>query len=138
LLYNKKRRTKAGNGEPSSTRRNQKQSSYSSNTELLVHKKHKSISIVFLVVNTAPCYLVFLVVNNIPECLGICLLDIYSLFVWLHLISSLAFDSTCKYFFRVHAKSFEGDLMLSSLMFVNTAPCYLAASGKAFHCSSEL
>ncbi|KAJ7004881.1 hypothetical protein NC653_009654 [Populus alba x Populus x berolinensis] len=32
-------------GEPSSTRRNQKQSSYSSNTEL-VHKKHKSISIV--------------------------------------------------------------------------------------------
>ncbi|KAJ7004878.1 hypothetical protein NC653_009651 [Populus alba x Populus x berolinensis] len=26
-------------GEPSSTRRNQKQSSYSSNTELLVHKK---------------------------------------------------------------------------------------------------
>jgi hypothetical protein len=47
LLYNKKRRTKARNGEPSSTRRNQKQSSFSSNTELLVHKKHKSISIVF-------------------------------------------------------------------------------------------
>ncbi|KAJ7004877.1 hypothetical protein NC653_009650 [Populus alba x Populus x berolinensis] len=40
-------------------------------------------------------------------------------------------DEQYGHLFEIIRRSFEGEVMLSSLMFVNIAPCYVAASGKA-------